>query len=321
MAGRASPQNPPTDPIRNFEDNLARVKQLLAIHGVLAPGPGKPAQWRSDIAAAAIVMTIAAVDTYFDDRLRADFERRFDTLDPKQLAKVISRMLVAADGVGASSDSYVLLAKALQSGQPRSLVLEHFTRSVDATTYQDPGIIARDVSLFDVSNLWGRISYCWETKYFEKRSVEKMFREWAERRHGIAHRTGRSRSGGGGLTKARPGQNATRDEANDCLEFFRRLIGLVDYQLNESIYKKQPRTRKSDVAVFDLEPVARRPRRVAVPRRRAAKSTSSASLGQRRTRSGAPIAAPTPLGDVLLVRSQAPPPARSVLDAGSKRRA
>src|SRR6266542_1915820 len=68
--------------MRIFEANLHRVQQLMEIPGQLAKGPGKPAQWRSDIARAAIVMTIAAVDTYFDDRLRTDFERRFEKLEP-----------------------------------------------------------------------------------------------------------------------------------------------------------------------------------------------------------------------------------------------
>lgn len=244
---------PPTSPIRTFEANLVRVEQLIEIHGELATGPGKPAQRRSDIAGAAIVMTIAAVDTYFDDRLRADFERRFDKLEPKLLAKIITRMLAATDGGDTSGDSYVLLAKALQDGHPRTHVIKQFSEWVAGKTYQEPSVIANEVALFDVSNLWGRAQHCWEQKYGEKKPVEKMFREWADRRNGIAHRSGRSRTKSKGLTKARHGKSATRDEATDCLEFFRRLVAVVDYQLNQSVYKRQPRKRNSSVAIFDLQ--------------------------------------------------------------------
>jgi len=166
-------------------------------------------------------------------------------------------MAVATDGAEPTSESFVALAKALQDGHPRSLVVRQFGEWVAATTYQEPKVISRDVAIFNVRNLWGCAAYYWAKKYGEKKAAEEIFRDWAKRRHGIAHRSGRSRAAGRGLTQARHGKAPTRDEALGCLQFFRTLIALVDYQLNESIYGKQPRRRKSDVAVFDLTPVSR----------------------------------------------------------------
>lgn len=284
MTSRRTASSPPTEPLRNFEHNLARIKQLMAIHATLAPAPGKPPQWRSDIAAAAIVMMLAAVDTYFDDRLRAEFETRFDLLEPKLLASIISRMLVAADGSALNAGSSEMLARALQSGQPKSVVIQHFASLVEATTYQEPHVIARDIALFGVSNIWGRVSHCWEQKFGEKKAVEPMFREWASRRHGIAHRSGRSRSiPGVPLTTARPGQNATRDEAKACIDLFARVIALVDYQLNQSLYGRQPRTRKSEIAVFDLQPLARGRRRSLVSGKKPGGSANRPSTTKKRS--------------------------------------
>jgi hypothetical protein len=103
-----------------------------------------------------------------------------------------------------------------------------------------------------VSNIWGRAAHCWNVKFGEKKDVERMFREWAKRRHKLVHRNGRSGETVQGLTKARHGQHPTREEAVDCLAFFGRLIALVDFQLNQFLYGRQPRRRKSRLAIFDL---------------------------------------------------------------------
>jgi hypothetical protein len=114
---------PPVEPMRTFEANLSRVEQLMQIHAQLATGPGKPAQWRSDIAGAAIVMTIAAVDTYFDDRLRADFERQFDRMDLKQVGQIFAGMFAKSDASNPDCELYVSFARAFRNPHPRQLIL------------------------------------------------------------------------------------------------------------------------------------------------------------------------------------------------------
>src|SRR5579859_7862212 len=111
---------PPTDPMKNFETNANRVAELIAIHELLASGPGKPAQRRTDVAAAAIVMTLAAADTYFGDRLAADFQRCFNTLTADQLSAILASMAQAG---GNSNGLAARFAEALQSSHPKDLVV------------------------------------------------------------------------------------------------------------------------------------------------------------------------------------------------------
>lgn len=255
--------SPPTLPLRNFETNASRVRAL--IYEVHPQVPARSRKLQSDVAAAAIVMTISAVDTYFGDRLAEDFERRFDLLGEEALGDILASIFQS----GAGEFERRKFASALQHREPKGEVVRMFRSRVDLTTYQEPGVIAQEVARFGVRNLWGDIDYRWRGKYGKSIKTESAFREWAVRRHAIAHRAGRSR--GGEARSRRSEEHLSSDEARDCLNFFTRLLGLIDYRLNDDLYGRQPRRRESEIAVFDLEPVNAR-RMFVPPRRRKARA-------------------------------------------------
>lgn len=249
---------PPTLPLRNFETNARRVRALICeVHPEV---PARSRNLQSDVAAAAIVMTISAVDTYFGDRLAEDFGRRFGLLGEEALGDILASIFQS----GAGDFEGRKFARALQHQEPQGEVVRMFRTHVDLITYQAPGVIAQEVGRFGVRNLWGDVDYVWRGKYGRSVKTESEFREWTTRRNAIAHRAGRSR---GETSKRQAAEHVSSDEARDCLNFFSRLLGLIDYRLNDELYDgRQPRRRQSEVAVFDLEPVAAR--RKFVPARR-----------------------------------------------------
>lgn len=259
-----SRSSPPTLPLRNFETNARRVRALICeVH----PGvPSRARKLQSDVAAAAIVMTISAVDTYFGDRLAEDFERRFGHFDEEALGDILASIFQS----GAGDLERRKFAHALQHREPKGEVVRMFRAHVDLTTYQEPGAIAREVARFGVRNLWGDIDFRWRGKYGKSLKTQSVFREWAARRNAIAHRAGRAR---GGQAASRTAEHVASDEARDCLNFFTRLLALVDYQLNDALYGRQPRRRETEIAVFDLAPVSAR--RMFVPARRRQSSAAT----------------------------------------------
>lgn len=242
--------SPPTLPLRNFETNARRVRALICeVHPEVPP---RCRNLQSDVAAAAIVMTSSAVATYFGDRLAEDFERRFGLLGEEALGDILASIFQS----GAGDFERRKFARALQHREPKGEVVRMFRTHVDLITYQEPGVIGQEVARFGVRNLWGDVDFVWHGKYGKSLKTESAFREWATRRHAIAHRAGRPR--GGQTSKRRAAEHVSRDEARDCLNFFTRLLGLIDYRLSDELYGHQPRRRVSEVAVFDLEPVAAR---------------------------------------------------------------
>lgn len=249
--------SPPALPLRNFETNACRVRALICeVHPNITTGSR---MLQSDVAAAALVMTISVVDTYFGDRLAEDFERRFDLLSEDSLGDILASIFQS----GAGELERRKFAHALQHREPKAEVVRMFRTHVDVKTYQEPGVIAQELERFGVRNLWGEADFRWRGKYGRSLKPQTAFREWAARRHAIAHRAGRPR---GKTGAGRTAEHVSWEEARDCLNFFTRLIGVIDYRLNDELYGHQPRQRKSEIAVFDLEPVA--PRRTFVPPRR-----------------------------------------------------
>lgn len=259
--------SPPTLPLRNFETNANRVRALVCeVHPAV---PARSRNLQSDVAAAAIVMTLSAVDTYFGDRLAEDFERRFALLGDEALGHILTSVFKSGQGDFDGRQ----FARALQHREPKSEVVRMFRDHVNFSTYQSPGVIKQEVARFGVRNLWGDADYRWTKKYGRSQKTEAAFQGWAERRHAIAHRAGRTRGRDTGTRKV--AEHVTRDEARECLNFFTRLLGLVDYQLNSELYDgRQARRRESEIAVFDLEPVSTR-RTFVPPRRRAARATKA----------------------------------------------
>ncbi len=242
--------SPPTSPLKNFETNASRVRALIC--EVQEAVPRTPRHLQSDVAAAAIVMTLASVDTYFGDRLAQDFERRFDLLDPKGLADILALMSrTEAGGLETT------IARALQRAHPKTIIIDMFKHHVDQRTYQAPDVIKNEVERFGLRNPWGDARHLLKRKYGQDIDVEAGFKLWANRRHAIAHRAGRTRSPAGSRRQA-SSQQASREEARQCLIFFTRLIGVMDYRLNDVLYGRQPRKRQSEIAIFDLEPVTAR---------------------------------------------------------------
>src|SRR3954452_9121723 len=109
MATRSSP---PTLPLRNFETNANRVRALIReVHPAVPPR----SRLQSDVAAAVIVMTISAVDTYFGDRYADDFEQKFHTLDEEALGSI----LAAVFQIGNDGFERKKFARALQHSEPK----------------------------------------------------------------------------------------------------------------------------------------------------------------------------------------------------------
>ena len=202
-------------------------------------------------------MTISAVDTYFGDRFAGDFEQKFHTLEEEPLGNI----LAAVFQIGSDGFERTKFARALQHSEPSGEVVRLFRVRADQQTYQEPGVIAQEAKRFGVRNLWGDVDHRWRRIYGSSIRCESRFRDWAGRRHAIAHRAGRSRKAQRARSTA---EHVSGDEARDCVNFFARLISLVDYQLNDELYGRQPRRRQSEIAVFDLEPMS--PRRTFVPR-------------------------------------------------------
>jgi len=224
-----------------------------------------------DVAAAAIVMTISAVDTYFSDRLSEDFERRFDLLGEEALGDILASVFQP----GAGDFERIKFARALQHREPRGRGRADVPHPCRPHHLPGAGIIARELERFGVRNLWGDLDYRWRGKYGKAVKTEVVFREWAGRRHAIAHRAGRAR---GEQTSRRAAEHVSSDEARECLNFFTRLLGLVDYRVNDELYNgRQPRKRQSEIAVFDLEPVSAR--RTFVPSRRRGSRTGTPTGG------------------------------------------
>lgn len=214
--------SPQSEPLKNFEANVVRVTELIEVYELLATGPGKPAQRRADIAAAAIVMTIAAVDGYFDDRLSADFDRYFHRFTADQLGEILNGVLLQGSTKEGTATPPSIVAGALQSKDPKAGIVKHFRQAVSIRTYQEPGVIQAHLSRFEIRNLWGDVNYQWQQKYGERLQTEKAFREWAVRRHDIAHRSGHSKKRGEtAVTKARPGLSATREGSQLMLAVLR----------------------------------------------------------------------------------------------------
>ena len=197
-------------------------------------------------------MTISAVDTYFGDRLAEDFERQFDLLDEDSLGDILATIFQS----GAGELERRKFAHALQHREPKREVVRMFRTYVDVTTYQEPGVITREVGRFGERNLWGEVDFRWRGKSGKSLKTESAFRGWVARRHAIAHRAGRPR---GGTGAGRTAEHVSWEEARDCLNFFTRLIGVVDWRLNKGLYGHQARRRKSEIAVFDAEPAFRQP--------------------------------------------------------------
>jgi hypothetical protein len=146
-------------------------------------------------------MTVSAVDTYFSDRLAEDFERRFDLLGEDSLGDILASIFQS----GAGEFERRKFARALQHREPRAEVVRMFRTYVDVKTYQEPGVIAQEVGRFGVRNLWGEVDFRWRGKYGKSLKTETAFREWADRRHAMAHRAGRPRGEG----RARGGPPST----------------------------------------------------------------------------------------------------------------
>jgi hypothetical protein len=248
---------PPTLPLRNFEINASRVRALIMdVHGAV---PSSSRKLQSDVASAAIVMTVAAVDTYFGDRLAEDFERRFELLDEETLGELLTSIFQA----GTNDFERRKFARAFQHDEPRREVVRMFRAHVDERTYQSPGVIAAELGRFGIRNVWGEVDFRWQRKFGKKPDSEATFANWARTRHAIAHRTGRKR--GGHEVARRAAEHVRREDARECLNFFTRLLALVDFRLNAELYGVQPRRRSSEIAIFDLEPVSGR--RTYVPAR------------------------------------------------------
>src|SRR4051794_39519419 len=222
MATRSSP---PTLPLRNFETNANRVRALIReVHPAVPPR----SRLQSDVAAAVIVMTISAVDTYFGDRYADDFEQKFHTLDEEALGSI----LAAVFQIGNDGFERKKFARALQHSEPRGEVVRMFRAHADQQTYQQPVVIAQEAKRFGVRNLWGDVDYRWRGIYGSSIKCESRFKDWADRRHAIAHRAGRSRKDERAHLTA---EHVSGDEARDCVNFFARLISIVDYQLNDEL--------------------------------------------------------------------------------------
>src|SRR3954451_18503169 len=130
MATRSSP---PTLPLRNFETNANRVRALIReVHPAVPPR----SRVQSDVAAAVIVMTISAVDTYFGDRFADDFEQRFHVFDEDALGNILTSVFqTGADGFERKK-----FARALQHSEPKGEVVRMFRSHADQQTYQHPGV-------------------------------------------------------------------------------------------------------------------------------------------------------------------------------------
>ena len=175
-------------------------------------------------------MTISAVDTYFGDRFAGDFEQKFHTLEEEPLGNI----LAAVFQIGSDGFERTKFARALQHSEPSGEVVRLFRVRADQQTYQEPGVIAQEAKRFGVRNLWGDVDHRWRRIYGSSIRCESRFRDWAGRRHAIAHRAGRSRKAQRARSTA---EHVSGDEARDCVNFFARLISLVDYQLNNELYR------------------------------------------------------------------------------------
>src|SRR4051794_2062081 len=110
MSTRAAP---PTVPLKNFETNASRVRALICeVHPAL---PSRSRNLQSDVAAAAIVMTVSAVDTYFGDRFAEDFERRFHSLEEDALGEILTSVFQSGTG----DFERKKFARALQHTEPK----------------------------------------------------------------------------------------------------------------------------------------------------------------------------------------------------------
>lgn len=164
-----------------FRKNHERAAGLLAMHTNRFPTGRPPATGESpDLLRATIVFAVAAVDTYFHDKILENVPPIIQHCGKTQsgLPGALAEILKPALN---PEKTLALLYRKRPDIEFRKILADH----ISDNTYQDAGQIERGLKLIGVTDIWEELRL--SLKLRSKNKAKKYIQAFVTRRHNIVH--------------------------------------------------------------------------------------------------------------------------------------
>ncbi|MFP4055525.1 MAG: hypothetical protein ACLF0G_01510 [Candidatus Brocadiia bacterium] len=201
--------------IEAFSATLERAETLLALHSATR---GRPPKEKEDILRAAVMLAVAAVDSYFHDKI---LERLTPFLQTRRGSRIPGSLIKLLEKHGGVEK----MLEILYADRPHRRIHTIVRRAQAELTFQKPDKIEAALRLLGISDLWYRVAT--EMKHgASKERVKKRLGQYAWRRDKIAHEA--DRTTGGKPTPIR------KPYVTDCISFLRRFIRAADRVIDQA---------------------------------------------------------------------------------------
>jgi len=206
----------PAKAITAFRTAHERAETLFNIHST--GKRGRPKKEREDILRAAVVLEIAAVDSYFHDKI---LERLTPFLKSRKGQGLPGGLVDLLERKGGTRKVLGIMYKP----RPHRHIHTVVKKAQADLTFQKPPKITNALKLIGVTDFWYKVARKMGRRA-SKDSVKERVGQYASRRDKIAHEGDRKR--GGSLNAIR------RPYVRDCLNFFQRFIEAADAVIDTS---------------------------------------------------------------------------------------
>jgi len=206
--------------VENFRKTIKRAEAMISLHKTLCPR-GKPKVEYSDILRAAVVISVAAMDGYFHERIP-------ESLAPFVRAKKGKNLPGRLLQIVKDSVCHDRLIEILFEERPLSHLVTIVRKATADRTYQDAGKIEQAVGMLGVDDLWFKVG---QKLKLSKEKAKNYVQSYVGRRHQIVHR------GDYGQTKRSKNQVKPmgRAYAQRCVREVGRFVEAIDEVIEAAV--------------------------------------------------------------------------------------
>jgi len=201
--------------INAFSATLQRAETLLTFHSATR---GRPPKEREDILRAAVMLAVAAVDSYFHDKILERLTPFLLTRRGRSIPGGLIKLLENSGGVGK-------LLEILYADRPHRRIHTIVTRAQADLTFQKPDKIEAALKILAISDFWYRVARKMGRRT-SREGVRRKLGQYASRRDKIAHEA--DRTTGGELAPIR------KPYVAGCISFIRRFIHAADHVIDQA---------------------------------------------------------------------------------------